>query len=106
LVSAAGNAFIVGVLGFEGNPYDGHTLRGCLSQTMRLLDKSRLGDVYVDEGYKGHGCLDITDVHIVRRGWRKLPASIRKWYSRRSMIEPVIATGWTGIILKASKVTG
>jgi len=90
LVSAAGNAFIVGALGFEGNPYDGHMLRACLSQTMRLLDKNRLGNVYVDEGCKGHGCSDIADVHIVRRGWRKLPASVRKWYSRRSMIEPVI----------------
>ena len=90
LVSAAKNAFVVGAVAFEGNPYDGHTLRDCLSQTMRLLGKKRLGDVYVDNGCKGHGCSDIADVHIVRRGWRKLPASIRQWYSRRSMIEPVI----------------
>jgi IS5 family transposase len=90
LVSSAKNAFIVGAVAFEGNPYDGHTLRGCLSQTMRLLGKKRLGDVYVDDGCKGHGCSDIADVHIVRRGWRKLPASVRRWYSRRSMIEPVI----------------
>ena len=90
LVSAAGNAYIVGSLGFEGNPYDGHTLRDCLYQAMRLLGKKRLDDVYVDDGCKGHNCSDIADVHIVRRGWRKLPASIRKWYSRRSMIEPVI----------------
>jgi len=74
LVSAAGNAFIIGAIGFEGNPYDGHTLKACLSQTMRLLNKNRLGDAYVDEGCKGHGCCDIADVHIVRRGWRKLPA--------------------------------
>ena len=90
LVSAAKDAFIVGALAFKGNPYDGHMLRDCLSQTMRLLGKKRLDDVYVDEGCKGHGCSDIADVHIVRRGWRKLPASIRRWYSRRSMIEPVI----------------
>jgi IS5 family transposase len=90
LVSTAKNAFIVGALAFEGNPYDGHTLKDCLSQTMRLLGKKRLSDVYVDNGCKGHGCSDIADVHIVRRGWRKLPASIRRWYSRRSMIEPVI----------------
>jgi len=90
LVSAAKNAFIVGAVAFEGNPYDGHTLRGCLSQTMRLLGRKRLGDVYVDDGCRGHGCSDIADVHIVRRGWRKLPASVRRWYSRRSMIEPVI----------------
>jgi IS5 family transposase len=90
LVSVAKNAFIVGSVAFEGNPYDGHTLKDCLSQTMRLLGKKRPDDVYVDDGCKGHGCSDIADVHIVRRGWRKLPASIRRWYSRRSMIEPVI----------------
>lgn len=90
VVSAAKNAFIVGAIAFEGNPYDGHTLRDSLVQTMRLLGKKNLDDVYVDDGYKGHGCSDIADVHIVRRGWRKLPANIRKWYSRRSMIEPVI----------------
>jgi IS5 family transposase len=90
LVSAAKNAFIVGAVAFEGNPYDGHTLRDCLYQTMRLLGKKRLDDVYVDDGCKGHGCCDIADVHVVRRGWRKLPASIRRWYRRRSAIEPVI----------------
>lgn len=90
LVSAAKNAFIVGAVAFEGNPYDGHTLKGCLSQTMRLLGKKSLGYVYVDGGCKGHGCSDIADVHIVRRGWRRLPSSIKRWYSRRSMIEPVI----------------
>lgn len=90
LVSSAKEAFIVGAIAFEGNPYDGHTLKDSLTQTMSLLGKKSLGDVYVDEGYKGHGCCDIAHVHIVKRGWRKLPASIRKWYSRRSMIEPVI----------------
>jgi len=57
---------------------------------MRLLGKKSLGDVYVDAGCRGHGCSDISDVHIVKRGWRKLPASIRRWYGRRSMIELVI----------------
>jgi len=90
LVSPIKNAFIVGALAFEGNPYDGHTLEDSLLQTMGFLGKDKLGDVYVDDGYKNHGCEDIADVHLVKRGWRKLPVSIRRWYSRRSMIEPVI----------------
>ncbi len=90
LASPAQNAFVVAAVAFEGNPYDGHTLKDTLSQTMKLLDKKGFEDVYVDDGYKGHGCGDIAEVHIVKRGWRKLPRSIRKWYSRRSMIEPVI----------------
>ena len=90
LVSPIKNAFIVGVLAFEGNPYDGHTLNDSLTQTLGFLGKDKLNDVYVDDGYRNHGCGDIAQVHLVKRGWRKLPRSIRKWYSRRSMIEPVI----------------
>ena len=83
-------AFIVGSLAFAGNPYDGHTLRENLEQTMKLLEVKTLQDVYVDQGYSKHGCQDIADVHPVRRGWRKKKASIRKWFARRSSIEPVI----------------
>ena len=90
LVTTASNSFIVGSLAFEGNPYDGHTLRENLTQTMRMLKVESLEDVYVDQGYSKHGCQDIADVHPVRRGWRKKKASIRKWFARRSSIEPVI----------------
>ena len=89
-VTTASNPFIVGAIGFEGNPYDGHTLRENLTQTMRLLGKSKLEYVYVDQGYSKHGCNDIADVNMVRRGWRKKKASIRRWFKRRSSIEPVI----------------
>ena len=90
LVSPIKDAFIVGALAFEGGPYDGHTLRDSLTQTLGFLGKDKLDDVYVDEGYRDHGCGDIAQVHLVKRGWRKLSRSIRKWYSKRSMIEPVV----------------
>lgn len=92
LVSPIGNAFVIGAIAFDGNPYDGHTLHQSLVQVKQLLEKeSNFEDVYVDDGYKAHGCGDIADnVHIVNKGWRKLPRSIRKWFSKRSMIEPVI----------------
>jgi len=90
LVSPVKNAFIVGALAFEGSPYDGHTLKDSLSQTKRFFGQAKLGHVYVDAGYRNHGCEDMAEVHLVKRGWRKLPTSIRRWYSRRSMIEPVI----------------
>ena len=90
LVTTASNPFIVGSLAFAGNPYDGHTLRENLEQTMKLLEVKTLQDVYVDQGYSKHGCQDIADVHPVRRGWRKKKASVRKWFARRSSIEPVI----------------
>ena len=76
------NAFIVGALAFEASPYDGHTLKDSLNQTKRFLDQDKLGDVYVDDGYKNHGCEDIAEVYLVKRGWRKLPRSIRRWSER------------------------
>ena len=91
LVSPIGNAFVVGAVAFEGNPYDGHTLYDSLIQSKRLLNRENdFEDVYVDDGYKSHGCEELADVHIVKKGWRKLSRSIRKWFGKRSMIEPVI----------------
>ena len=90
LVSPVKNAFVVGALAFEGGPYDGHTLKDSPGRTIRLLGKSNLDDVYVDAGCRNHGWQDIADVHVVKRGWRQLPRAIRHWYSRRSLIEPVI----------------
>ncbi|AQQ10083.1 hypothetical protein L21SP3_01908 [Sedimentisphaera cyanobacteriorum] len=90
IVTTAKNNFIVGALGFEGNPYDGHTLRANLKQTMNLIGREKLGDVYVDGGYKKHGCEDIGNVEIVEKGWRKKKRSIKRWIKRRSRIEPTI----------------
>lgn len=89
-VTTAKNCFVVGAMAFEGNPFDGHTLRKNLSQTKRFLGVEQLGDVYVDEGYKGHDCEDIADVTVVKRGWRKKKRSEKRWLKRRSSIEPTI----------------
>ena len=68
LVSPVKNAFIVGALAFEGSPYDGQTLKDSLNQMKRFLGRDKLDDVYVDDGYKNHGCEDMAEVHLVRRG--------------------------------------
>lgn len=49
--------FIVGSQGLEGNPYDGHTLKGALSQVADLTG-TRPERCYVDRGYRGHGVTD------------------------------------------------
>lgn len=90
LVTTAKAPFIVGALAFEGNPYDGHSLAASLEQTLRLLGKTRLDDVYVDAGYQGHHCGALAQVHVVKRRWRRLSRSVRRWYRRRSSIEPII----------------
>jgi IS5 family transposase len=90
IVTTARDPFIVGALAFEGNPYDGHSLTASLEQTLRLLGKMRLDDVYVDMGYQGHHCAPLAQVRAVRRRWRRLSRSVRRWYRRRSSIEPII----------------
>jgi len=46
--------FVVGMLAFPDNPYDGHTLEGQLDQIERLTGKVP-DQTFVDRGYKGHG---------------------------------------------------
>jgi len=81
--------FVVGVQAFHGNPYDGHTLNGSVSQAERL-GKFKAKEIYVDMGYRKHDYEGEAVVHVARRGLRKVKHSLRKWLKRRSAIEPVI----------------
>jgi IS5 family transposase len=80
--------FVIGALGLHGNPYDGHTLPGAIEQAERLCGDRKLGRVFVDQGYKGHGYAGDTEIHICDR--RKLPPGLRRHARRRSAIEPII----------------
>ena len=79
--------FVVGMRGFAGNPYDGHTLRPALEQVTILTDQ-RPDLAVVDRGYRGHG---ETRTRVLISGTRrgltpKLIADLR----RRSAIEAEI----------------
>lgn len=79
--------FIVGSQGLEGNPYDGHTLKGALDQAARLSG-IRAKRCYVDRGYRGHGVTD-TDVFISGQR-RNVTPTIKRELKRRSAIEAII----------------
>lgn len=80
--------WVVASMGIEGNRYDGHTLAPTMKKVEELLNVS-LKEVYVDRGYKGHGCSpDIVHIDKERRG--KTPMSLWKKLKRRARIEPVI----------------
>jgi IS5 family transposase len=81
--------FVLGIQAFEGNPYDGHTLAASLEQAGRL-GSFEPEEVFVDRGFRGHDYKGRALVHIVGRGFRKLPRTLRRWFKRRSVIEPVI----------------
>lgn len=89
LVTTMKNPFIVGIQAFEGNPFDGHTLKASIEQAERL-GSFKADEIYVDRGYRGHNYTGDAIVHIVRLGWRKLPRSLRRWLRRRSVVEAVI----------------
>ena len=80
--------WIIGALAYYNNPYDGHTLSKTLNQVERLSKKPL--HVFVDRGYRGHGCQGDINIHVdkVRRG--KTAKSLWKWMKRRAAIEPYI----------------
>ncbi len=89
MASTSKSNWIVGIKAFHGNPYDGHTLDETLQATKRVTGRSAQ-EAYVDLGYRGHNHHGDTQVHIVsNRKMKKLTRAVRKWYKRRSAIEPI-----------------
>lgn len=90
LVTTSRDNWIVGVQAFHDNPFDGHTLPACLSETKRYTGWQP-AEAYVDRGYRGHAVdPKQTQVHIVDwRHMKRKTRAIRYWFKRRSAIEPV-----------------
>ena len=70
--------WVVGIKAVHGNPYDGHTLGGVIDQIERGTGW-KPKEAYCDRGYRGHGYLGETKVHIVgtSKGRRKLTRAER-----------------------------
>ena len=90
VVTTSQDNFVIGMMALHGNPYDGHTLDQCIKQANRILGRELNGDIFVDLGYRKHDYKGDAKVHIVGRGFKKLTRSLRRWYKRRSAIEPII----------------
>lgn len=89
--STSKEGFIISATALHGNPYDGHTLQKTLSMAediTRFLGK--LKDIYVDLGYRKHDYTGDAKINIVGRSRRNLTRTQRKWYNRRSVVEPDI----------------
>jgi IS5 family transposase len=57
--------FVLGMLAEHGSPYDGHTLSGAVEQVERLSGR-KVGEVFVDKGYRGHDYTGSAIVHVAR----------------------------------------
>ena len=89
LVSTSKGNWIVGAQAFPGNPYDGHTLQESLAQAERLM--GAIPEMACcDLGYRKSGYEGPCDIQVVDRFRKRLPGPLRKWWKRRSAIEPII----------------
>ena len=80
--------WFVGAKAFHGNPYDGHTLTEALAQVERVGKKPE--HVFVDMGYRGHGCKGDVEVHVDKRRRGRTAKRLWKWMKRRAAVEPGI----------------
>lgn len=81
--------WIIGAHALHGNPYDGHTLVDAIAQIERLTSRP-LGDVMVDQGYRGHNYTGSAAVHVVRTIPKKATRAVRCMLKRRAAVEPTI----------------
>jgi IS5 family transposase len=81
--------WIIGAQALHGNPYDGHTLADAIAQIERLTSRP-LGDVMVDQGYRGHNYTGRAAVHVVRTIPKKATRAVRCMLKRRAAVEPTI----------------
>jgi transposase, IS5 family len=77
--------WFVGALAVHWNPYDGHTLTDTLTQVARIAIPPE--NVYVDQGYRGHGFTGNCEVHVDKRHRGRAAKSRWRWMKRRAAIE-------------------
>jgi IS5 family transposase len=80
--------WFVGAKAVHGNPYDGHTLSDALEQIERIAKRPE--HVFVDMGYRGHGCQGEIQIHVDKRKRGRTAKSLWRWMKRRAAIEPGI----------------
>ena len=75
-------------MAFEGNPYDGHTLKASASKTEEMTGVA-IRRLYVDKGYRGHD--DDGKAKVMISGKKRgLTPTMKRELKRRSAIEPMI----------------
>jgi IS5 family transposase len=89
IASTAKENWAVASLAFHGNTYDGHTLKQTLEQVVRVTGTSPI-QAACDLGYRGHNYVGDCTILIVNRYRKPIPASMKRWWKRRSAVEPVI----------------
>jgi len=87
VVTTTRDNWVVGIQALHGNPYDGHTLAGAVTQAEIMMD-GVIDTVFADRGYRGHDYKGEAEVHLA--GKKKIPRTLKRWLKRRNAIEPII----------------
>ncbi len=78
----------IAAMAFEGNPYDGHTLKASAAKTEEMTGVA-IQRLYVDKGYRGHDYDGKAKVMISGKK-RGLTPTMKRELKRCSAIEPMI----------------
>jgi len=89
IATTAKENWAVASLAFHGNAYDGHTLKQTLEQVVRVTGTSPI-QAACDLGYRGHNYEGNCRVLIANRYRKSISTSLKRWWKRRSAVEPVI----------------
>lgn len=82
--------WILGAIALPNNPYDGHTIEATL-ESMKEMCGQEPEEVLCDLGYRRKDEIKTgAEVHIVKRSRRGLSRGMKKFWNRRSAIEPII----------------
>lgn len=87
VVSTTRDNWVLGIQGLHGNPYDGHTLAGSITQAERLSGHL-IDTIFVDRGYRGNDYAGSAEVHLA--GKKRISRSLKRWLNRRNAVEPII----------------
>ena len=88
VTSPKGGQFVLHSQALHGNPFDGHTLEGAVSEIEKNTGVE-VTRIHVDKGYRGHNYKKKLSVWISGQVKRTTPA-IKREMKRRAAVEPVI----------------
>jgi len=88
IVVTAKNNWVIGAKAFNGNPYDGATLKPAIEQAEKITGIT-VKESFVDKGYRG-SAHHPDHVRVFLSGRKNLPPILKKLLKRRSSIEPII----------------
>lgn len=88
IVTTCEEPWVISVLAHHGNPYDGATLKECLSKAQEHTEV-KIELAFADKSYRGEE-YHPEDVQVFISGKKNLPLRLKKLLKGRSGIEPII----------------